>query len=114
MSGHSLTKRAAAAGILDQLELARRLIALARDAARRAGDPALLDRQARRIILRQAKNHLAYGRFRAFGAALELGSSLELGRVGRWLRMGTELSLSPIARGIGVANPFAPAAAERY
>ena len=84
--GHSLTKRAAAAGILDQLELARRLIYLARTLpAERA---ALLHRQARRIILRQAKNHLAHGRFRAFGAALEVGGSLELSRVGRWLKTG--------------------------
>jgi glycosyltransferase involved in cell wall biosynthesis len=94
----SLTKRAAAAGILDQLELARRLIALSMTLP--APRAALLHEQTRRIILRQAKNHLAFGRFREFGAALEVGSSLELGRVGRWLRRGTRLPFRPIARGI--------------
>ena len=94
----SLMKRAAAAGILDQLELARRLIALSRTLP--APRAALLHEQARRIILRQAKNHLAFGRFREFRAALEVGSSLELGRVGRWLRMGTRLPFRPIASGI--------------
>ena len=94
----SLTKRAAAAGILDQLELARRLIALSMTLP--APRAALLHEQTRRIILRQAKNHLAFGRFREFGAALEVASSLELGRVGRWLRMGTRLPFRPIARGV--------------
>ena len=95
---NSLTKRAVADGILDQLELARRLIALSK--ALPGPRAALLHEQARRIILRQAKNHLAFGRFREFRAALEVGNSLELGRWGRWLRMGTHLPSSPIARGM--------------
>jgi glycosyltransferase involved in cell wall biosynthesis len=94
----SLTRRAAADGILDQLELARRLIALA--TALPAPRAALLHEQVRRIVLRQAKNHLAFGRFREFRAALEVGNALELGPWGKWLRMGTLLPSKPIARGV--------------
>jgi glycosyltransferase involved in cell wall biosynthesis len=94
----SLTKRAAAEGILDQLELARRLISLA--SALPAPRAALLHDQARRIVLRQIKNHLAFGRFRELRLALEVGNSLELGAWGKWLRIGMHLPSGPIARGI--------------
>ena len=94
----SLTRRAAADGILDQLELARRLITLS--TALPAPRAALLHEQARRIILRQAKNHLAFGRFSEFETALEVGNSLDLGPWGKWLRLAAHLPFSPIAGGL--------------
>ena len=106
---HSLTRRAAADGILDQLELARRLIALS--TALPAPRAALLHEQARRIILRQAKNHLAFGRFREFETALEVGNSLDLGPLGKMAEAGGSPAVQPNRRWPAVGNPFAPAAA---
>ena len=106
---NSLTKRAAADGILDQLELARRLITLS--TALPAPRAALLHEQARRIILRQAKNHLAFGRLREFKARARGWQFAGPGAFGKMAEDRGSPAVQPDRRRPAVGNPFAPAAA---
>lgn len=77
-------------------ELVRRFVDLA------TGLPperaALLQHQARRLIVRQAKTHLAYGRNRQIEPLLTAGRDLELGVTGRCLALARHLP-SGLTRG---------------
>jgi glycosyltransferase involved in cell wall biosynthesis len=94
----SLIRQAVEHGNPDQAELARRMIAMT--ASLPENRSVLLRRHARNMILRQAKAHLLFGRWRDLKATLAIGESLDLGSSGKWLKMATCLPSGPIAPGI--------------